>query len=737
MRTRIAQSRRFFGVVLAISLACMSNAHGQQVGDDALRAAVASLESALAGAVSREEKLRTLWSLADLYREQGNYQDALQSVHQADALVQSSFEKSITALRWGGIAISLGRYTEASAMLSIARGGRSLFDRGTIAALELELGHLAAETDDLDEAVGHFDTAVAEAGRAGLPLLETRSRVNAIRARMDNQDLSGLEDRLAELHQLVNDLQPGDQSAFLLLACGDLHRRAVNEFGSPKSLLGDAYDDYVRAERNANSMHIRGYAYGFLGALFEDEARYDEALRLTSKAVFAAQSASADEQLYRWEWQQGRIFKAQGRLDDARDAYRRAVAILDGIRTSFVLTSRMTFETLVAPVYAEYADILLVQSISSPAQSRSLLGEARNQLETLKQGEIENYFGNQCVVLTDPDDGPGRSRDTGVAVIYPVLLDDRIEVLIEAGGSMLQFTTWVGEGEATQTIRQLRLNLERSTSGTAYLEPAQRLFEWLIAPSIDYFEANDIQTLMMVPGGALRTVPLAALHDGRQFLIEHYAVVNTPAIGLLNQSEQDESASLLIGGLTESVQGYSELPSVTREIDAISSLYESRTIEDAAFTLDVVENELVSRNFTIAHFATHGEFSEDFTRSFILTYDDRLTLNNLKGLLDLRGDDPLDLLVLSACETAAGDDRAALGLAGVAVQSGARSAVASLWYISDTATAELISNFYRHLQTPGFTKVESLRQAQLSLLTTDEFRHPSYWAPFLLIGNWR
>ena len=102
--------------------------------------------------------------------------------------------------------------------------------------------------------------------------------------------------------------------------------------------------------------------------------------------------------------------------------------MLDRVRPNFVLGSRDTFKTLVAPVYAEYADVLLLQSSAAPTrnQSQTLLTEVRNQLETLKQGEIEDYFGNQCVVTTDPDSGPGKSRETGVAVIYPVLLDDRI-----------------------------------------------------------------------------------------------------------------------------------------------------------------------------------------------------------------------------------------------------------------------------------------------------------------------
>jgi CHAT domain-containing protein len=155
------------------------------------------------------------------------------------------------------------------------------------------------------------------------------------------------------------------------------------------------------------------------------------------------------------------------------------------------------------------------------------------------------------------------------------------------------------------------------------------------------------------------------------------------------------------------------------------------------FQLARIEAELSDGGYSVAHFATHGEFSQDHEKSFILTYDDRLTLDGLQEVLGQRDQSqPLDLLVLSACKTAAGDDRAALGLAGVAVQSGAQSALASLWYISDAATAELIASFYTALQLPENGKAESLRLAQLELLKTERFNHPSFWAPYLLVGNW-
>ena len=404
-----------------------------------------------------------------------------------------------------------------------------------------------------------------------------------------------------------------------------------------------------------------------------------------------------------------------------------------------MLGSQDTFDTLVGPVYTEYADVLMLQAARLPAQGEQqmVLRQVRNQLESLKQGEIEDYFANQCSVITNLDASPGASAESRVAVVYPLILDDRIETVIEAGGELRQFTVPINRGVTTRTIRQLRLALQNSNSGDAYLAPAQSLYEWLIEPGLPLLRTYDIETVLFVPGGPLRTVPLAALHNGDQFLIEQFSVATTPAIGLTETPVADDIASLLIGGLSEGRQGFSPLPSVSREVELVTSIIpENVAMQDAAFQLETLETELASSDFSVAHFATHGQFSSDYTQSFLLTYDDRLTLDGLREILSARGDDPLDLLVLSACETAAGDDRAALGLAGVAVQSGAKSVVASLWYISDVATTELISNFYQYLQTPNSTKAQSLRQAQLSLLASDEYRHPAFWAPFLLIGSW-
>jgi CHAT domain-containing protein len=194
-----------------------------------------------------------------------------------------------------------------------------------------------------------------------------------------------------------------------------------------------------------------------------------------------------------------------------------------------------------------------------------------------------------------------------------------------------------------------------------------------------------------------------------------------------------------VAGLTKSVRGAPPLPGVGREIEALGAIARPRAVlEDETFTTAAVERTVEGAPFTVVHLASHGLFTGDPKGSFILTWDGRLDMDRLEAMIRGAGDrgEPVELLTLSACETAAGDDRSALGLAGLAVKVGARSALASLWPISDASTVPLVTTFYRNLAQPGVNRAEALRRAQLKVLAEPRFRHPFYWAAFLMIGNW-
>ena len=159
---------------------------------------------------------------------------------------------------------------------------------------------------------------------------------------------------------------------------------------------------------------------------------------------------------------------------------------------------------------------------------------------------------------------------------------------------------------------------------------------------------------------------------------------------------------------------------------------------DQDFLIPRLEKELRKQHFNVLHIASHGRFGENPDDTFLLSFDDKVTMDRLSDCVGLSRfrDTPLELLILSACETAAGDERAALGLAGVAVKAGARSALATLWHVNDPVSSRLVEEFYRELGKTAVTRAMALQRAQLRILGDTRYEHPGYWAPFLLINNW-
>jgi len=317
-------------------------------------------------------------------------------------------------------------------------------------------------------------------------------------------------------------------------------------------------------------------------------------------------------------------------------------------------------------------------------------------------------------------------------------LPGRLELLVGRAGGIARYSVPVTRAQVEAEARRLQALLTKRTTHE-YRRPARQLYQWLVAPFEKELAAAGIDTLVFVPGGALRTVPMAALHDGQGFLLERYAVATTPSMNLLAPKPMVVGErGLLLAGLSEAVQGYPALPGVPAELGAIQQRYGGEVLLDAAFDRGALESALLEDRPGLVHIASHAEFSGDPDTSFVLTHSDRLSIDQLAQLIRAGryGEEPVELLMLSACETAAGDERAALGLAGVAIRAGARSAMGSLWSVSDEATSALVTEFYAALDQPGISKARALQSAQTALLSNDRYAHPFYWAPFLVINNW-
>lgn len=485
-------------------------------------------------------------------------------------------------------------------------------------------------------------------------------------------------------------------------------------------------------------------ALGYLGAIVQLQGNMQSAEQLTKQALQPIFAYNFPDITYRWQWQLGRLYQSQGKSQEAIAAYGLAYQTLQSLRQDLVATNpdiQYTFRDSVEPVYHEFVDLLLQKE--NPDQAT--LKKARDIIESLQLAELNNFFREACLETTPQQVD---QIDAQAAVIYGIVLRDRLAVILSLPNQPLEYYATNqaltreqgGQIIVEQTIDNLFATLTPYIASIDPLKPNQTLYDWLIRPAEAKLAKNGIKTLVFVLDGALRGIPVAALHDGQQYLIEKYNVALTPSLQLFSsQTVASTNLNVLVGGLTESRQGFASLPGVKQEVQEIANSVSAEVLLDANFTRDRLENQVQTQNFPIVHLATHGQFSSQADETFLITWDNKINVKELDQLLKERDkitQNPIELLILSACQTATGDKRAALGLAGVAVRSGARSTLATLWSIQDQSTADFMTEFYQAINQPNVSKAQALRQAQLSLLHSPQYQNPYYWAPFVLVGNW-
>ena len=610
-----------------------------------------------------------------------------------------------------------------------------------------DLGILHALLNRPEEALTAFTESVQLAQQAHLPIVELHARVNAARTNIQlNQPMNSRIWADQALEQ-VNTLPASREKSIGFMNIGFLYRRLLSSFPDLHDPLilraAGALQESASLAEQLGDARTLSFALGHLGHVYESEQRLDEALSFTRRAIFSAQSVDAPESLYRWQWQLGRQLAATGKLDEAIASYRQATVTLQPIRPAVAVAaaeSSWSDEDPIRPLFFEQADLLLQRASlteEQPVATPDLLA-ARDAIEAYKAAELRDYFKDECVDALQARLTKFDTLAANTAVIYPILFPTRMELLVSLPSGMIRMAVPVGAEALTKEVRLFRRTVEKRTT-REYLPHAQQLYDWLVRPLEAEFAKQQITTLVFVPDSALRTIPMAALHDGSTFLINKFAVALTPGITLTDPRPLNrEKVRVLTTGLTKAVQGFPSLPYVAEEIETIRSLFSADQLMNQDFRARRLEQELRDGRYGILHIATHGKFSTSVNDSFLLTFDEKLTMSSLDQLIGLFRfrENPLELLTLSACQTGVGDDRAALGLAGVAIKAGARSALATLWFINDEASAELVSEFYRQLRNPKLSKAQALQLAQQRLLSDRVYEHPAYWSPFLLLNNW-
>ncbi len=704
------------------------------------------------GEGNTDGEIQTSLELATAYQAIGQQRRAVQILEETLARAETSRDRSRVSTVKGRLGAALIMTLDSERAAPLLRealvSARADKDSRLTAAILNDLGNLEATKQKYAEALAAYGESAALARQTSNTLLTAQALCNAAATAARAREVQKADDLNTQALQEIARLDDSYQKAFLFLTAGQTDRQINPDASAPRLMLRarDSFQKSLGIAEKIGNGSIKTYAFGYMAQLYEEDKQIDAALTLTRRAAFAAQQAQMPEAAYRWEWQIGRLLNARGETDSAIAAYRLAVQTLQPIRNDVSLgygnaTTRFSFRETEGPLFFELADLLLQQAKTKtdPKREQELLREARDTVEHLKAVELEDYFCDECVDLQRLSTRAVESIDEHSAIVYLIPLRTRTEILVGLTSGLKRFSVEVSAETLTSEVRDFRHNLEtRTTYG--YLPQAQQLYDWLIRPIRGMLAEKQIHTLVFVPDGALRTIPFAALHDGAKFLIQDLAVAVAPGLSLVApQAIEHGKARLLLNGLSKPVQGFAPLDFVANELRSIDPTSSSATLLNEDFTTTQLKRKLTDEQYSIVHIASHGKFNRDVRNTFVLTYDSKLTLNDLESLIrpsQYRGQ-PVELLVLSACQTAAGDDRAALGLAGVAIKAGARSALASLWFVNDQSTSELITEVYSQLrQSPPVSKARALQAAQVKLLGDRRYAHPCYWSPYLIIGNW-
>jgi CHAT domain-containing protein len=690
----------------------------------------------------------TLGTLGNAYWAVGNYDQALES-HQASLKIARQLNtpdyiaSSLNNL--GNLYISRSQRYRYQATIARAEGDSKENTR----LLQLAEQEIAAARSAFEESLR------ATQPMGGITHVKALLNLNHLLEQLPSPDRAAITRNREQLLALVETLPDSRDKAYLLInlvqsirhpasvGSGDQHRSALDAALLLKKALN--------AARNIGDKRAESFALGGLGQIYQSAGQASDAMQLTQQAQLVSGQANAPDSAYRWQWQAGRLLKAAGKKQEAIASYEQAIATLQSIRSNLVAINtdlQFDFRDSVEPVYRELMHLLLEPSGVSPQEQRKInLSKVIDTLELLKLAELQNYFGNECVEVAQAEaNSEGSLVDPNAAIIYSVILSDRTQMILRLpDGQLTSYTVALDRKQVQQDIDQLRRLLEKRSTNE-YLVPAQKTYDALIRPLETDLAAAKVKTLIFIQDDVLRQVPMAALHDGQQFLIQKYAIATTPSLSLTTHTIATQHYSgALIMGLTVERPPFEPLTNVRAEVAGVQKILGGTELLDREFTLANLHKQLQNKNYPVVHIATHGKFGVDSASTFLLTFDSRITLEQVDEVLRQahrsrtqlrRSQQPVELLTLSACQTASGDNRAALGIAGVAVRAGVRSAIASLWNINDEATVPLIEAFYSQLQQANVTKAEALQKAQLTMIADLEYSHPAVWSPFILIGNW-
>ncbi|OLT61400.1 CHAT domain-containing protein [Moorena bouillonii] len=702
-----------------------------------------------------------LYNLGNVLRQAGNLEESKQTL---ETLTEScTVEQGIQS-----------QESQSQALLSLGN------TEGALAKRAKDRNNDKEFQEHIQEAITYYQQAAATTTS---PITKIQAELNHLSLLIETDQGKSAQGLLPQIQTLLTKLPLSRASVYAQVNFAEsLSKMRNGELRTqiPRQIRNSQYivqllSTAIQQGQTLEDKRAESYGLGILGHYFEQTKDWLNAITFTNSALVIAQEIHAPDIAYQWQWQMGRLLKAKAEqatttsngdtdevtklIDHAIAHYTKASDTLTNLRSNLVALNpdiQFSFREQVEPVYRELVDLLL----RSPQPSNDNIKQARDAIEALQLAEIDNFFRDACA---KPEKVNIDDVDPKAAVIYPIILKNRLSVILKLPkqDDLLYVShDSLSEDEVDQAVEKFRTFLiTPDTPISKVKKESQQIYDWLIKPFESQLESNPsgeqspIKTLVFVLDGSLRNIPVAALYDGNQYLIERYAVAVTPSLELVDPKPLlRQQLRVLLAGATNAPsfkkEGLGQIDNVALELKNIGEqVNRSQKLENQEFIKENLQNQLTAVPFNVVHIATHGQFSSNPEQTFILDWDERIKVKDLDNLLrvsDPSGTTPIELLLLSACQTATGDKRAALGLAGIAIRAGARSTLATLWQVNDGSTAEFMNQFYQQLNNPQLTKAEALGNAQLAFIKKnikaknnhDKYHRPYHWAPFILVGNW-
>jgi CHAT domain-containing protein len=496
----------------------------------------------------------------------------------------------------------------------------------------------------------------------------------------------------------------------------------------------------LETAKSINSQKLESKSLGALGQLEPEKSQmyFEQALSL-------AQSINDVDMTYEWQRQLADLYQKQGKYQAAVHIYGTALDSVTQIRNNLFASNsdaQFFYYEKVEPVYRNYMRLLIAKQY--PNFERQVI-ETNQQLQL---AQLEDYLkcGKLDLVALDKIDNLAGAS----AIIHIIDLDDTIEVFAQFPDSSIHHhsaNSKLVKYHVTALLSILQ-NKELLSNGNALIpKHSQVLYKQLIEPLKKSLPSSG--TLVFVPDKSFQSLPMAILHDGKDYLFQHYSSSETLGSRIRQpQTLSQKHSNALIGGIStfapsfndpDALKGLKPLPDVEAEIaDVKKQVNSSIDLLNKEFNTEKFIQELSKKDFNILHLTTHAQFSSIRRRTGFLTWNELVNISQIGTLLKSQAQihqDAIELLVLSACQTAKGNKMSALGIAGVAAQAGARSIVATLWLVDSKSNVIFMNEFYKNLNK-GIPKAEALRLAQISLINIPEYNNPYHWAPYLLVGSW-